>query len=409
MVLRLHASHDAEPVRKNRGVLKGAKSREEAEKLFAEIKPRILNGLPPIPEPVAPVVVPDVDTVESHARKWIAGGCVGLRHRGRKKPSTIGFCTDNVENYIIPALGSMPITLTRSQCKAFVIQVRNKPKLSQPTKIGIVITLGALLSAAVDDDDCPITSNPAAGLRGLVVDHKTLKSKALTKDQYFERDEVTEMLTAARDHFLFDVVKPKSGVEYREYLPWYPLILFGFRAGLRQSELFGLKWGDIDWRKGFVHVQRAWVQGAWTTPKNWEDRPVDMSRQLRTELRLWRRRQRENCLRAGLGQPDLVFPSSVGTPLDDSNVRKVFTAIVKKADPRHRNFKAMRHTFVSLLLQNGESLAYVQKQAGHKNPEITLNVYGHFIPGGNRNAVDRLDVELPPATRPTTFRIANSA
>ena len=58
----------------------------------------------------------------------------------------------------------------------------------------------------------------------------------------------------------------------------------------------------------------------------------------------------------------------------------------------------MRHTYISLLLQNGESLAFVQKQAGHKSMDITLNVYGHFIPGGNREAVDRLD-EKPSTTR----------
>ena len=55
----------------------------------------------------------------------------------------------------------------------------------------------------------------------------------------------------------------------------------------------------------------------------------------------------------------------------------------------------MRHTFVSLLLQNGESPAYVSKQAGHRSMDITINVYGHFMPGGNRNAVDRLDDTLP--------------
>jgi integrase len=57
----------------------------------------------------------------------------------------------------------------------------------------------------------------------------------------------------------------------------------------------------------------------------------------------------------------------------------------------------MRHTYISLLLQNGESLAFVQKQAGHKSMDLTLNVYGHFIPRGNREAVDRLD-ELPNTT-----------
>jgi integrase len=51
----------------------------------------------------------------------------------------------------------------------------------------------------------------------------------------------------------------------------------------------------------------------------------------------------------------------------------------------------MRHSFISQLLQNGESPAYVQKAVGHQSMDITINVYGHFMPGGNRAAVDRLD------------------
>jgi hypothetical protein len=113
------------PEGKNRGVLKGARSREDAERLFAEIKPRLLNGLPPIVE--APVVT-STETLEAYAHKWLNAGCIGLRHKRRKKPSTIGFYTDHVENHIVPVLGSTPIaSLTRSQCKAFVLQV-DKPE-----------------------------------------------------------------------------------------------------------------------------------------------------------------------------------------------------------------------------------------------------------------------------------------
>lgn len=104
-----------------------------------------------------------------------------------------------------------------------------------------------------------------------------------------------------------------------------------------------------------------------------------------------RRRKSIEWMRRGRPRPDLIFPSAVETPLDDSRVRKVFGSIIKKAERRHRNLHAMRHTFISLLLQNGESPAYAQKQAGHKSMDITINVYGHFMPGGNRAAVDRLD------------------
>ena len=51
----------------------------------------------------------------------------------------------------------------------------------------------------------------------------------------------------------------------------------------------------------------------------------------------------------------------------------------------------LRHTFASLLIHNGESLAYVKDQLGHHSIQITVETYGHLVPGGNRHAVDRLD------------------
>ena len=50
-----------------------------------------------------------------------------------------------------------------------------------------------------------------------------------------------------------------------------------------------------------------------------------------------------------------------------------------------------RHTFGSLLIQQGESLTYVKEQMGHASIQITVDIYGHLVPGGNRAAVDRLD------------------
>jgi Phage integrase family len=51
----------------------------------------------------------------------------------------------------------------------------------------------------------------------------------------------------------------------------------------------------------------------------------------------------------------------------------------------------LRHTFASRLLQNGESPAYVKEQMGHSSIKITVDTYGHLIPGSNKAAVDRLD------------------
>ncbi len=59
-------------------------------------------------------------------------------------------------------------------------------------------------------------------------------------------------------------------------------------------------------------------------------------------------------------------------------------------------------TFASLLIQNGGSVAYVKDQMGHASIQMTVDTYGHLVPGGNRAAVDRLDDEVPaqpPATQ----------
>jgi integrase len=53
-----------------------------------------------------------------------------------------------------------------------------------------------------------------------------------------------------------------------------------------------------------------------------------------------------------------------------------------------------------LLIQQGESVVYVKEQLGHPSIQITVDVYGHLVPGGNRAAVDRLDDEPQPSATP---------
>jgi len=58
---------------------------------------------------------------------------------------------------------------------------------------------------------------------------------------------------------------------------------------------------------------------------------------------------------------------------------------------RRVRFHDLRHTFASRLLQNAESPVYVKDQMGHHSIKVTVDIYGHLIPGANRAAVDRLD------------------
>ncbi|SLM47036.1 Putative Phage integrase (fragment) [Nitrospira japonica] len=65
---------------------------------------------------------------------------------------------------------------------------------------------------------------------------------------------------------------------------------------------------------------------------------------------------------------------------------------------RQVRFHDLRHTFASLLLQNGESPVYVKDQMGHSSIQVTVDLYGHLIPGGNQQAVDPLDTPMEYAT-----------
>jgi hypothetical protein len=68
---------------------------------------------------------------------------------------------------------------------------------------------------------------------------------------------------------------------------------------------------------------------------------------------------------------------------------------VAKAELRKVRFHDLRHTFASLLVQQGEGLTCVKEQMGQKSIQVTADVYAHWVPGANRDAVDRLDDALP--------------
>jgi integrase len=92
---------------------------------------------------------------------------------------------------------------------------------------------------------------------------------------------------------------------------------------------------------------------------------------------------------------ELVFRSPEGTILDPDNLyHRVFLPVLAKAGIRRIRLHDLRHTFGSLLLQNGASIVYVKEQMGHSSIQVTVDTYGHLIPGANVCFVDRLDEAL---------------
>ena len=305
-------------------------------------------------------------TLSTYAAEWL------LTVAGRLKASTIGFYEDNLKHHVLPLLGSRPIdSIKRGDCISLITALRGKG-LKIRTIRGVVRTLSTMLTQATDEGK--LDSNPALNLRNYL----KRGDEAEAEIDPFNAVDAEYFADTAREHF------PR----------WYPFVLCGLRTGMRLGELLGLEWGDIDWRNETIKVRRNWTRGALTTPKNHQRRTVRMSPKLRATLRLWRRQLRIQFLKEGLPRPEIVFPSEIGTRLDDSNVRKVFRAICEKAELRHRSPHDMRHTFATLSLLEGAQLAYVSKQLGHADKAITLRVYTHWLPdtGTEQHEAARLDL-----------------
>ena len=142
----------------------------------------------------------------------------------------------------------------------------------------------------------------------------------------------------------------------------------------------------------------------YTSTKSKKARRVDLSRELRRSLLDLRDKR---LLAAYLeGKDDiygeLVFRTPQGTIVDPDNLyHRVFLPVLAKAGIRRIRLHDLRHSFGSLLLQNGASIVYVKEQMGHSAIQVTVDIYGHLIPGANLSFVDRLDevaIDLPQTT-----------
>jgi integrase len=165
------------------------------------------------------------------------------------------------------------------------------------------------------------------------------------------------------------------------------------RTGLRIGELVALQWNDVDYHGRFLDVRRNFTRGQLTTPKNGEGRRVDMSRELADSFKaLQAERQLEAAANKWDDVPAWIFCNETGGRVDPDNLRnRVFYGLLATAGLRRVRIHDLRHTFASLLLQQGESPVYVKDQMGHSSIQVTVDIYGHLIPGGNKQAVDRLD------------------
>jgi integrase len=220
-------------------------------------------------------------------------------------------------------------------------------------------------------DDGLVTTNPVAHLGQMT----STRESADSHIDPLTTDEVRALLSVAQDR-------------WRRY---YPLLLCAVRTGLRQGELIGLQWSDVDFAGQFLEVRRAVVRRRETPTKTHNIRHVDLFPQLARVLQALKETRQLEASLTDRPMPDWVFLSPAGHRMTNELIRKSFYACLDAAGLRHVRFHDLRHTFASLLIHQGANVKYFQQQLGHGSISITLDVYSHLFHGDHWHHVSRLD------------------
>jgi integrase len=280
--------------------------------------------------------------------------------------------------YLGPALGKRDLDqITRENVKQLAYGMLAQGKSRSYVK-GTLAPLTEMFNHAIEDGHIPV--NPA--LR-ILKRSREEEGRRRERVAFLSREELVKLLDACQKHF-------------PDYVAF---VLCLARTGTRIGEAVALQWDDLDFNGRFAEVRRAINDGKVSTPKSGKSRRVDLSAQLAKTLKAHLVAQKEETLRKGWKElPPWVFTNGVGKALNPDNFRnRIWPKLLAKAGLRKVRIHDLRHTFASLLIANGESLAYVKDQLGHHSIRVTVDTYGHLVPGGNKAAVDRLD-DAPIAT-----------
>jgi integrase len=283
------------------------------------------------------------------------------------KASTLATYKSRIEGPLLRTFGDMKLSQIGTADVQHFLAALMRDGRSSATVRAYLVLLRNMFNHAVAWGH--LAQNPAAAVKGPKLPH--------TEMDCLTPEEVRAFLAACDE-------------TYR------PLFATAIMTGMRLGELLALQWRDIDWHAGTIRVRRSLFEGTFVEPKTSRSvRVIGMSDHLAAILL-------EHKLAAPYSPFDLVFPTPEGTPMDPSNLReRVFAPTLKRAGLRKVRIHDLRHTFASLLINQGENLKYVQAQLGHSSITTTVDRYGHLMPEAHRGANERLDVTLFGTVTPT--------
>lgn len=312
-------------------------------------------------------------TTGDYLTHWLATDRQSIR------PSSWRQRDQYVRTHIIPAVGHVRLDrLTPADVQRMTDQMIANGK-SPTTAAAVRVIFRRALSDALGNGH--VTRNVAALARPPRVGTRAMERGR----DYLDGAQLRALIAACEDHRLG------------------PLVTVAATTGMRQGEVLGLRWQDVDLEQGTVTVQRALARswdGGWTLadPKTARSRrTINLTDAGVAALQRQQEQQARLREAAGDGWQDrdgLVFTDAAGRPLRGYNVTKEFQTILAAAGLPRVPFHALRHSAATLMLTNGVPLRVVADVLGHSTIVVTANIYTAVVPELSRQAADAIQRAL---------------
>lgn len=315
-------------------------------------------------------------TLREAAAAWLVGAKAGeIRTRSGHpfKPSAIRGYEQALRDRVLPELGGAKLAAIRRADIQDLADRLIAEGFSASTVRNALLPLRAIYRRAFSRGDVAV--NPTSGLE--------LPAATGRRDRIASPSEADELLSALAE-------------------PDRALWATAFYAGLRRGELRGLKWEAIDLTAGVIRVEQGYDdhEGIIETKSDAGRREVPIVAALRVYLVGHR-------LRSGRST-GYVFTGRETGPFTPSAVRRRADKAWKKENKERARLELdplvpiglheCRHTFASLLIAAGVNVKAISTYMGHSSITITLDRYGHLMPGHAAEAVERIDAYLAAAT-----------
>ncbi|MEW4275530.1 site-specific integrase [Priestia megaterium] len=306
-------------------------------------------------------------TYSTYMNEWFEG------RQNHLQKTTFEIHSIYYQNVIKPKLGHFKIQqMTPLHIQKFINELVNQNSYSEHTIHLIYRIISASLKKAKIIK--LLKDNPASGITLPKIRKKEMNVWSLEQVNHFiNESKKTKRLTRCYIGFLIALL-----------------------TGMRQGEIMGLRWKDIDMESQIIYIRQTLTQDAeikYGAKNDSSIRSIHISNKLISELKVYRKRVFAEKLLLGqeYNDFDLVICTQSGKPMIPRNFRKEFYNLTEKISLPKIRFHDLRHTHATILIQQNVNVKLISERLGHAEIGTTLDTYSHVLPNMQKIVSDELD------------------